>query len=53
VSALPIVDGEKIVLRILRQNSMLLSLDRLDFSDINMANIKKALSSPYGIILVA
>jgi type II secretory ATPase GspE/PulE/Tfp pilus assembly ATPase PilB-like protein len=53
VSIIPIVDGEKIVMRILRQNAEMLSLDKLDFLDVNLAKIKTSLASKYGMILVA
>jgi type IV pilus assembly protein PilB len=53
VSILPIVDGEKAVMRILRQDTSLLSLGKLDFLDVNSDRIKKSLESHYGIILVA
>jgi type II secretory ATPase GspE/PulE/Tfp pilus assembly ATPase PilB-like protein len=53
VSILPIVDGEKVVMRILRQDTSLLSLDKLDFLDLNMERITKSLESRYGIVLVA
>jgi type IV pilus assembly protein PilB len=53
VSIMPIVDGEKIVMRILRQNADMLSLDKLDFLDVNLAKIKTSLASKYGMILVA
>lgn len=53
VSILPLVEGEKAVMRILRQDTSLLSLDKLDFLDVNLEKIKKSLASRYGIILVA
>ncbi len=53
VSILPLVEGEKVVMRILRQDTSLLSLEKLDFLDINMDRIKTSLASRYGIILVA
>lgn len=53
VSVIPIVDGEKIVMRILRQNSSLLSLDKLDLLDVNLTQIRSSLESKYGMILVA
>lgn len=53
VSILPLVEGEKVVMRILRQDTSLLSLDKLDFLDVNLEKIKTSLASRYGIILVA
>lgn len=53
VSIMPIVDGEKIVMRILRQNTDMLSLEKLDFLDANLEKIRTSLASKYGMILVA
>lgn len=53
VSSLPIVDGEKIVIRILDYSKSLDGLESLGFTDDNYAKISKAISTPNGIILVA
>ena len=53
VSILPIVFGEKIVMRILRQDTSLLNLERLELLDTNAEKIKKNLESHFGIILIA
>lgn len=53
VSILPLTDGEKVVMRLLRQDTSLLSLDKLEFLPVNLGKIKKNLESMYGIILVA
>lgn len=53
VSIIPIVDGEKIVMRMLRQNADMLSLEKLDFLDVNLEKINTSLASKYGMILVA
>lgn len=53
VSSLPIVDGEKIVIRILDYSKSLDGLESLGFTDENYAKISKAISTPNGIILVA
>lgn len=53
MSILPLVEGEKVVMRILRQDTSLLSLDKLDFLEPNLQKIKTSLESRYGIILVA
>ncbi len=37
----------------LRQNTSLLSLDKLNFSEVNMDRIRSSLESRYGLILVA
>jgi len=51
VSALPTINGEKIVMRILERNSSVLSLDGLGFSPANLERIKYASDKPQGIIL--
>ncbi len=53
MSVLPLVEWEKVVMRILRQDTSLLSLDKLDFLDTNLVKIKSSLESRYGLILVA
>jgi len=53
VSSLPIVDGEKIVIRILDYSKSLDGLETLGFSDENFNKINKVISNPHGIILVA
>ena len=52
VSTLPIVYGEKVVVRILDYTANLSTLDTLGFSDKNLDKIQKAISKPNGIILV-
>lgn len=52
VSSLPIVDGEKIVIRLLDYSKSLEGLESLQFSEKNLAKINKAINSPNGIILV-
>ncbi len=53
VSILPIIDWEKIVMRILRQDSSLLNVDKLEFLDLNLSKTKETLKSQYWMILVA
>ena len=53
VSILPIVFGEKIVMRILRQDTSLLNLERLNLLDINTEKVNRNLETRFGIILVA
>lgn len=53
MSVLPLVEGEKVVMRILRQDTSLLSLEKLDFIEPNLDKIKASLDSRYGLILVA
>lgn len=52
VSSLPIVDGEKIVIRLLDYSKSLEGLESLQFSEKNLNKILKAINSPNGIILV-
>lgn len=52
VSTLPTVYGENIVCRILDKSSLMINLEDLGFGDENLANLKNALSSSYGILLV-
>ena len=52
VSSLPIVDGEKIVIRLLDYSKSLEGLESLQFSAPNLQKIIKAINSPNGIILV-
>ena len=53
VSTLPIIDGEKVVMRILDQSSILLELEDLGFSPYDLARLKKVISKPNGIFLVS
>jgi type IV pilus assembly protein PilB len=52
VSALPIVHGNKIVLRALDRSNLSVGLDVLGFLPEPLADFKTALSKPFGIILV-
>ena len=51
VSALPIADGEKLVIRLLGKTSMLLDLGGLGFSETNLELIRSLLRLPSGILL--
>ncbi|MBI3711818.1 MAG: Flp pilus assembly complex ATPase component TadA [Burkholderiales bacterium] len=51
VSALPTINGEKIVMRILERNSSVLSMDTLGFSAELLERIQYAGEKPQGIIL--
>ena len=51
VSSLPIVDGEKIVIRILDYSMSLEGLETLGLSEKNLEIVKKMISVPNGIIL--
>lgn len=52
VATLPVVHGELAVLRLLRRDSIMMSLKDLGFLDYNMSALLDALSLPYGAILV-
>ena len=52
VSSLPIVDGEKIVIRILDYSRSLEGLEVLGFSEGNLEKVNRIISAPNGIILV-
>ncbi len=52
VSSLPIVWGEKIVMRLLDRSSVQIGIDTIGFSPENLEYFKKALKAPNGIILV-
>lgn len=52
VSTLPTVYGERVVLRLLRTDSVMMRLEDLGFSQENLALFQKAFSKPYGATLV-
>lgn len=52
VSSLPVIDGEKIVIRILDYSMSLNGLENLGFSDNNLSKINKMIENPNGLILV-
>ncbi len=52
VSTLPVVWGEKIVMRILDQTNLQLDLTKLGFEPDDLIKFQKAINNPYGIILV-
>lgn len=52
VSSLPTVNGENIVLRVLDQSSSIMPMEKLGFSEHNLALIKESQASPEGIIIV-
>lgn len=53
VSSLPIVDGEKIVIRILNYSMSTSGLENLGLSENNLEKIHKLLKIPNGIILIS
>ncbi len=52
VSTLPTIYGEKTVMRILDRSSIKVELEALGFEPEDLQRYKKAISSPYGMILV-
>jgi type IV pilus assembly protein PilB len=52
VSVLPVIWGEKIVMRILDQSSLKVNLEDLGFEPKTLDKFKTGIASPYGIILV-
>lgn len=52
VSTLPIVDGEKVVMRVLNESSRAATLEELGFWGRSLVNISKAVVQPHGMILV-
>lgn len=51
VSSMPLLDNEKVVLRILDSTTSLLSLDDLGFQDRNLERVMSQLQKPHGLIL--
>jgi type IV pilus assembly protein PilB len=52
VSTLPVVHGEKAVLRILDQGNLALQLDTLGIETKCLEDYRKAIKSPYGMVLI-
>jgi type IV pilus assembly protein PilB len=52
VSVLPTIYGEKIVMRILDPKSLMIDLTKLGFPELALDNFSRAISLPYGMILV-
>ena len=52
VSSLPVIDGEKIVIRILDYSMSLNSLENLGFSESNLEKVNKMIENPNGLVLV-
>lgn len=52
VSTLPIVDGEKVVMRLLDESTKAPTLEELGFSGTALLGIKKAIKRPHGMLLV-
>jgi len=52
VSSLPVIYGEKIVMRILDKSSIMLGMDRLGFYPDMQSQFESIVEKPYGMILV-
>jgi type IV pilus assembly protein PilB len=52
VSSLPTLWGEKIVLRLLDKTKLMLDMTKLGFEQASLERFKRAISKPYGIVLV-
>lgn len=52
VSTLPVIWGEKIVMRILDQSGLRVNLEDLGFEPESLKRFKNGISAPYGIVLV-
>ncbi len=53
ISIVPIIGGEKIAIRILRQYVSQLSLEGLGLSEKALVTVRRVLSNPFGMILVS
>ncbi len=52
VSVLPIIHGEKVVMRILDSSNLTLNLESLGFEEKALKDIREAIAQPYGMLLV-
>ena len=52
VSTLPVINGEKVVIRLLEKSQKLLEPEALNFSESNLKIYKQLINSPHGIILL-
>lgn len=52
VSTLPVVDGEKVVMRILDESSKAATLEELGYWGESLVRVKRAIVQPHGMILV-
>lgn len=51
VSIIPTYDGEKIVMRLLKENVQILNLEQLGFQPSSLKTVKRNVSKPHGMIL--
>ncbi len=52
VSTLPTLFGEKVVLRLLDKDKLMLDMTKLGFEQESLDKFKRAISNPYGMVLV-
>ena len=52
VSTLPTLFGEKVVLRLLDKDKLMLDMTKLGFEPESLEKFKRAISNPYGMVLV-
>jgi type IV pilus assembly protein PilB len=52
VSSLPTIHGEKIVIRLLDKDNLMLDLTRLGFEPLSLQRFEKNIAEPWGIVLV-
>lgn len=52
VSTIPTVNGEKVVMRILKNSDQLLTVDQLGFANSTLERFIRVISQPYGMFLV-
>jgi type IV pilus assembly protein PilB len=52
VSTLPTLFGEKVVLRLLDKDKLMLDMTKLGFEPDSLEKFKRAISNPYGMVLV-
>ncbi|MES2641661.1 MAG: type IV-A pilus assembly ATPase PilB [Myxococcota bacterium] len=52
VSVLPVLWGEKIVMRLLDKSNLQLDMTRLGFEERTLRDFKEAIAKPYGMILI-
>ncbi|KZL93384.1 GspE/PulE family protein [Clostridium magnum] len=53
ISTVPTISGEKIVMRLLDKNNFSMDLEKLQLGQVDLIKLKRMISKPYGIILVA
>lgn len=52
VSVLPVLWGEKVVLRLLDQSNLQLDMTKLGFEPVDLVKLQNSIAKPYGMVLV-